>query len=820
MKIYTKGLFVATVLSTFSLMAAESKIIQVTTFADEYGTNLSKCSLREAIQTAHDNKSYGGCNVGNTLNGQKDYIQLQAGEYLLDKGELEPKSPVILYGELPFDENEKDLLTGSFPKQLPIQTTINANFKSRIFNTSRSHTSLDINNIALINGEVNSETPALANGGTLFIGGSLSLYNSAILNSKARNKGGAIYFAGSDENLSVSIHKTLLKNNLATSGSVWAMDCKHYSSFVTSPLTISQSSIVENGFNIPQRLNSTNMNTSSILDFCGAAAVEISSSTIAKNDAEEENGTIISHIDKLGQELTDRASLTLLSNTIVENTAKSIYLYDAIATNLLSSNIIAYNKGKSCQYTPDDKVADTENVNMISLNNALSDTCYLPSSAKSETAQDFLISDPNNNAEVDSGLLTAYKSVSAYNLYLPLYYPVKNASVENDFVDAGHQTCSGIDQRGFARISVSKLVLDPNSENTCDYGSVELMRLTASDITALKNSPYSELIGYYEDSIADLKAMQDNPANKSSLLQIQSELKDFESLLTNTKKYNKYRAIYIDPFELALPIEESTENGELKLKAFNTENYKVEVIAKGVGTLTEGADNPYNTTQDPNQKCEWIPELKRIMFYRTDANATDITSSEFCEYKITELKSGVATSLSSSGVISAQFVNIAPVAKSDTYILNPDSNLSVTVNPLENDFDDDGVSTTTADGTIRGKYFKNSDGSETPIRFESVNAGLTMSAERTGPCPDTHVRDTCYGGKITFTAKNNLSQFDYDATYNYFDVDGTMSNTATITLKNSAKNTNTSSSGGGSLGLFGVIGLLGLAAYRSRRKYH
>ena len=112
MKIYKKGIVVATILSTFSLMAAESKVIQVTTLDDEDGTNPSQCSLREAIRTAHENKSYGGCNVGNKLIGQKDYIQLKEGEYKLDKGEIVPKSYVLLYGELPYDQNAKDDLTG------------------------------------------------------------------------------------------------------------------------------------------------------------------------------------------------------------------------------------------------------------------------------------------------------------------------------------------------------------------------------------------------------------------------------------------------------------------------------------------------------------------------------------------------------------------------------------------------------------------------------------------------------------------------------------------------------------------------------------
>ena len=41
---------------------------------------------------------------------------------------------------------------------------------------------------------------------------------------------------------------------------------------------------------------------------------------------------------------------------------------------------------------------------------------------------------------------------------------------------------------------------------------------------------------------------------------------------------------------------------------------------------------------------------------------------------------------------------------------------------------------------------------------------------------------------------------------------------AAILLRNTVKNTNTSSSGGGASGIWALLGLLGLAAYRRLRK--
>ena len=99
MKNYKKGFLCTMILSAMSLMAAEDSTIYVNTFVDENGENLNNCSLREAIQTAKDNKSHGGCNAGNTNNGQKDIIQLEAGEYILTS-ELKPESDIFIYGRI------------------------------------------------------------------------------------------------------------------------------------------------------------------------------------------------------------------------------------------------------------------------------------------------------------------------------------------------------------------------------------------------------------------------------------------------------------------------------------------------------------------------------------------------------------------------------------------------------------------------------------------------------------------------------------------------------------------------------------------------
>ena len=98
--------------------------------------------------------------------------------------------------------------------------------------------------------------------------------------------------------------------------------------------------------------------------------------------------------------------------------------------------------------------------------------------------------------------------------------------------------------------------------------------------------------------------------------------------------------------------------------------------------------------------------------------------------------------------------------------------------------------------------------------------GLTVTADRSGPCPGNNIKDTCYGGQLRFEVKNSFSQFDYEIKYTIFDAEGLISNEAAIDLINTVKNTNsTASGGGGSVGLWSILGLIGLGLYRSRRKY-
>lgn len=809
MKNYKKGLLCVMVLSAMSLMAAEDKTLYVNTFDDEDGENLNKCSLREAIKTAQMNKAYGGCGAGNTSLGQGDRIQLEEGEYIL-KSELRPASQITISGKLPVDYSSKDVLTNEYPATVKLKTKISAQGNSRIFNTLDSQSVLGLEYISLENGK------STGGGGALLLGGPLNLSHSAILNSKSDQEGGAIYFVAQNTEKKIDIRYTLIEGNDAKRGSVIAMDCEANLLNTQPTLSIINSSIVKNG-------SPTSLST---IDICGNPKVSLSANTIAQNVANSTNGHIIYAVNGINHKLSSAYVFTAFSNTIVENNAFSTFYYDNNGIIGLSFNILAYNQGKSCRYALNNgNVKDVE-LPLVASQNALQlnagvGQCDLPEKATSN-------SDNSNKNKDLSGIslatvLSPLQTASKYNLFLPMYYPKDNQN-DTDLVNIGDvKGCSEIDQRGVTRVTEETLMLNPTLKNTCDIGSIELMRLTATDVSDLKNQSYATLIENYQKNIDVLKEYLANPENNQDYIEKDKEdLKAFEGLLKYTKQYAQYRPIYVDPFALALPTEElvSTDmNGPTQLRALNTSNYNVSTRVYGVGAFIEknGAFE-FVGKEDPNLKCEWKADLKRIIIYRLDGKADLLEGSGYCSYTLTSNK--VGDSSTSSGILGVSFSNMAPIAKNDTYSITPSSNTVISVNPLTNDSDDgDGV-TTHLNVPYIGKFYKNADGVELPIKLGPMPPGLTVTADRSGPCPGNNIKDTCYGGQLRFEVKNSFSQFDYEIKYTIFDAEGLISNEATIDLINTVKNTNsTASGGGGSIGLWSILGLIGLGLYRSRRKY-
>ena len=797
MKNYKKGFLCSMILSAMSLMAAEEKTIYVNTFADENGDNLNNCSLREAIQTAKDNKSHGGCNAGNTDNGQKDIIQLEAGEYILES-ELKPETDVFIYGKSPADYSTKNALTHSYPALKALKTSINANNTSRIFNTSDTKANLNLTNLTLKNGYSEKF------GGALFVGASLSMLNSAILNSESTQEGGAIYFVAHNEDKEINLSQVLIQGNKAKLGSVLAMDCEANLKDTQALINISNSSIVKN----------RSENSLSMIELCGNPKLKLIANTIAKNQVDSAKGSIIRAVGD-NHRLNLNYEFTAESNTIVENDAYSTFYYDDNGAIDLRFNLLAFNKGKSCRYALNNgDLTDTKRKITASQNAFSSEgVCDLPTASNAGT------NDSNSNLNLGATniftVLSPYQEASEYNLFLPLYYP-KNNQNELDLVNVNKEGCSKTDQRGIQRVTNGTLLLNPTMKNTCDIGSVELMRLTAADITNLFNDSYAERIADYKNVIDKIKADIKDPNRKDRLIQDTEDLKIFEDLLKYITDNQQYRAIYVDPFAFALPHDEEVlnSNGAMQPKALNVDNYNI--ITQERGDLVEkNGVVEFVGDPDPNFKCVWNSDLKRIMLYRLDGKLTDLTGPSYCSYTIQSIQDA---GLESTGVLKAQFKNIAPIAKSDEYSITPSSNSILSINPLENDSDDGDGPTAKLNAPYKGAFYKNLAGVELPIRIETIPAGLIVTADHTGSCPGNDIRFTCYGGQLHMQAKNNFSPFDYELNYHIYDAEGLISKQATISLKNTAQNTSSTASGGGSLGVYSILGLMGLGLYRARRK--
>ena len=810
MKNYKKAVLATMVIAAMPLLAATSNTpINVTTFEDEDGDNLNACSLREALKTAEIRKSYGGCEVTDILSTTQKVIQLKAGIYRLNT-ELTPKVDVSIWGESPVDWQKKSVLTNDYPAQTDLKTTIEVKNNSRIFNTTVGNKNLALSNIILKNGKTTDR------GGAIYAGANITLQNTKILNSQAELGGGAVFLAGPSASLSIT--NSLIQDNQSPMGSVLAMSCFNDNVYSKRDISITGSSLIGNG----------SSNSKSMLDFCGEPNVTLATNTIAQNNADTVDGNLIKFTGNAiagvaatnpSSILSSSSSLGLLSNTIVENTVNTTLLYDKLGTKLLSFNVLAYNNGSyACRYLLGD-AAKEEKVGFNVAYNALSlkgdNKCDVPEQSLKENKTNIDVSAINDIKT----LLSPLKSASEYTAFLPLYYP-RNNSTETDLVNIGATGCSSTDQRNIARITDGTLYYDPNAQNSCDIGSVELMKLTAGDLVDLSNGSLLGLVAGYQQEYDFFKNLVEKPNNPDFLTYYKLRLQEYKNLLENTKANLKYRGIYVDlkKYKLPLPQEVELADGNHQLNFFSPENYKVTVETLGIGQIN---DNGETVKPDPNLRCEWNEGLGQILVYRTDDVITQAGDKAFCKYTI---QSKGDESVKSSGLIQAAFVNIAPLAKDTSVTLKYRQHEKATLNLLSfaNDDGDTGEGGKGPESNPnKPSFWKNEYGVELPIRLTNVpTRDLTITADRQGACPEPDQKEICYGGNIYVQEVNTFNPFNFSFNYQVYDADGTASNAATVSVISTATTTDDTrpAGGGGSTGIFSIFGLLTLVAYRRFRK--
>ncbi|HIQ35711.1 MULTISPECIES: CSLREA domain-containing protein [Acinetobacter] len=812
MKNYKKGILATMVIASMPLIAATSSdVIKVTTFVDEDGENTNACSLREALKTAELRKSYGGCSITDTLSTTTKQIQLEAGTYTLTK-ELVPMVNVLIIGATPVNWEKKNVITNQYPAQKALESIIDAQKNSRIFNTTVANKTLSLNSVVLKNGQTSDR------GGSIYAGADVSLLNSQILDSSANIAGGAIFLAGPSASLTIT--SSLISNNTAPLATVVGMSCFNDNVYSKRTISINNSSLINNGSN----------SSSSMLEFCGQPATTLSTNTIAKNIVNTSNGSLIkfSGDTKAGSDsnngssiLSNASSLNLLSNTIVENTANTIFLYDKLGSKSLSFNILSHNNNTSaCRYLLGD-AAELESMKMSANYNAIeragSKKCDLPKEAFPTEDKNI---DVSGISDVRS-ILSDLSKQTEYTAFLPMYYPKKD-SVLIDVSKAGADGCSESDQRGIARIADGTLYFNPEERNSCDVGSVELMKFTAGDLEDLSNTSISTLVTGYQQQVDNYEYLVENPDDPKYETYDKENLEIYKNLLEKTKDNLHYRAIYIDlkNYQLPLPEEIELSDGTHKLQFFDKSLYKVTTKALGVGQIN---DSEYTVQEDENLICEWNNDLAQIIMYRKDDTITQAGDKEFCQYTI---ESNDNSNVKSTGLIKAAFNNIAPEAKDTSVTLKYQQKEKVALDLLKfsNDNGDTGEGGKGPDDEPnKPAFWKNEDGIELPIRLSNVpSKNILVTADREGKCPKPDDSQTCYGGNIYIQEANAFNPFNYSFNYQVYDADGIASNTATVSVISTATTTDdtrsASNGGGGSIGWLSLLGLFGLLGYRRMKK--
>lgn len=804
MKNYKKGLLALAILSTMSLMAADDKTIYVNTFDDEDGTNPAKCSLREAIKAAELHQAYGGCSAGQIYSTVPNVIQLEAGEYKLSK-ELRPNSDVIINGREPGDYSRPDVLTNNYPATTKIKTSISGQGVSRIFNTIYDNKpSLTLKNLLLKDGSSLSDTNNNV-GGAIYAGGTTTLTNVSILNSKAKN-GGAIYL--NDINSSLTMSYGVFDGNTADQGSVLGMTCLDNLDKTPRQIGISGVSFINNG----------SAESLSTFNFCGKPTASFTANTISNNTASSTQGSIIqfSQITPLGKvEFSNNSIITLHSNTIVNNSAWTTLLYGSNGSKRILHNILAYNQnGKSCRYADGD-VSEVTNSGVVLAYNALTlaagnDQCELASSLTKE-GKDKTVDVSNISF---STLLYEREEPSESTGFMPMYFP-KNLGTDKDLVDIGFVGCSQIDQRGVTRPVAENSSGSVDTANSCEIGSTEVLNLTADNLSATNSSVTKALASFQKELDIYNKLIADTTTNQDYIPYYKIQSENYSNLLKYTKSDQKYRTIFFDPFDPNLPaeiiIQDASGKAVREVKHLSTDNYTVTVKALGVGMLS---NNKFDGKEDTRFHCEWNENLKKVLLWRTDDAPTPTGENEFCSYTLT-LKNADPV-ISSTAYIVGSFINIPPTAADATLNIEAGSTKPLDVDLLKYaDDDGDGDSAALTDKPNKPKFYVNSNGVELPIRISANLDPVVITSEQSGPCPGADSKYTCYGGKVQVKLRSTLDPFSYKFKYYVYDADGAASNEGIISLENSGTTANSPRvSGGGSFGWLSVMGLIGLAGYR------
>lgn len=817
---------------------AHATLYKINTFVDENGENASKCSLREAIEASKLKRPYGGCVAGERF--FTDEIVLEKGTYQLVHGELLPNSDpgLRIYGATSVDQNLDDEVTGKKPGRIATSSVIVAAPNARIFNTALARSGFSLFDVTLSGGSAR-------NGGSIRNGGGITLTRVTIENATASENGGAIYLEGIGASLT-AIDSIFKGNNAGSGAAVVGMSCFDNLGLSGRSVSFTRSSLINNG----------SSSANSTIDVCGEASVSLIASTVAKNTTSNLPTSAILRMsdDGAGNRLGGGGRLELLSATVTENNSSATVGYDDSANFSMNSSVLAYNQGMDCAYRGVLSQEDFAKRRSVGYSNSLiggqfisdetarfiTTNCQFPRNNTSNTTQ----ASNRNQYQNGSVLSDVYFPLGNYGGFTQGYLP-KDNSANTDAVNAVDKgalitQCGDFDQRAVSRTSGIKAgALNTATDTKCDIGAFELSKLTANDDNGLGNQAYNVVVDEEATTLTQAEQNALSAEDKILLARIKKELAEKQAAYKATFKF---RRAYISVFNNDIAQELVTVNNGVassKVVPLTNRDYSVTVTSLGTGAnLVDGnAFGLGNVVPAPNAadiECQWIGDvfeknangsngkflgaLNQVAIWRKDGSITPSGDYERCLYQIT-YKDGKT----SKGVVQARINNVAPITKEDTFTL-PFGSKQISLDVLAND-SDDGDGPVGAFGTPASrKVFFFQEGrplaEQVNIRIKKQPSLGELVFERTAPCPDnspSRPETTCHGGKVTYIADNLFSKFNDDFTYEVLDGDRTASSETKVFVINTATTTDKDKAGGGAVGVWSVLGLLGLMVYRRRR---
>lgn len=408
--------------------AASAVTITVTTTADQDGSDMSHCSLREAVRAINSSTAYGGCPAG--LFRADNRIQLPAGTFLLNS-ELAITQEITISGPSTyrrvgdsFGTTEPDLLTGNETSRIQPLATIKpaAGAQIRLINASGASGGVELTDLILEGG--NPAVTALSQnyGGAILSSVSVSLDNVRIRGSQAA-RGGAIYMSGPG---GLVLSDSELAGNSATeTGGAVGMSCYQDGNIARS-IDVTRTAFHQN----------TSSVGAGVLQLCGNVTADLKASTISQNTSAASSAAV--HFrDDFG---ASAVTISLDFVTAARNAGGAVIRSSGAYEWSVKRSVFAAN-ASNCAVT--DANPDC--------------TAVTPLADPKYVAQDVVVT-PG---------MTVFVS-DQYQLYGGLvggYLPAL-ASPILDVVTSG---CGGTDQRNISREDVVK----------CDIGALERLQLAA-----------------------------------------------------------------------------------------------------------------------------------------------------------------------------------------------------------------------------------------------------------------------------------------------------------------------------------------------------